>query len=315
MLLGSLRFVSAQPATNYYAWQVEVMLNNFMEMGVNPNSIDIVCWKPNGIVPEEWSKLANNYPARFFFYNDTRETKHYISSIRPNILKQHWLNNPDLKWESIFYHDSDIVFTKPISEWITDEMITDKKWYGSDTRWYIGHDYIIGKGEDILSEMCRITNIDKELVKSNELNSIGAQYLMKGIDYQFWDDVERDSEILYKEITDLNNFKLSLDPSYHTLQIWCADMWGVLWNGWKRGNETICHPNFDFSWGTSTEEDYHKLNIMHNAGVTNSTSGLFYKGEWMNKFPYLEPLQINEGTASKKYWEWIQKTAEKSVLL
>jgi hypothetical protein len=291
------------------------MLNNFMEMGVNPNSIDIVCWKPNGIVPEEWSKLANNYPARFFFYNDTRETKHYISSIRPNILKQHWLNNPDLKWESIFYHDSDIVFTKPISEWITDEMITDKKWYGSDTRWYIGHDYIIGKGEDILSEMCRITNIDKELVKSNELNSIGAQYLMKGIDYQFWDDVERDSEILYKEITDLNNFKLSLDPSYHTLQIWCADMWGVLWNGWKRGNETICHPNFDFSWGTSTEEDYHKLNIMHNAGVTNSTSGLFYKGEWMNKFPYLEPLQINEGTASKKYWEWIQKTAEKSVLL
>lgn len=315
MLLGSLRFVSAQPATNYYAWQVEVMLNNFMEMGVNPNSIDIVCWKPNGIVPEEWSKLANNYPARFFFYNDTRETKHYISSIRPNILKQHWLNNPDLKWESIFYHDSDIVFTKPISEWITDEMITDKKWYGSDTRWYIGHDYIIGKGEDILSEMCRITNIDKELVKSNELNSIGAQYLMKGIDYQFWDDVERDSEILYKEITDLNNFKLSLDPSYHTLQIWCADMWGVLWNGWKRGNQTICHPNFDFSWGTSTEEDYHKLNIMHNAGVTNSTSGLFYKGEWMNKFPYLEPLQINEGTASKKYWEWIQKTAEKSVLL
>jgi len=315
MLLGSLRFVSAQPATNYYAWQVEVMLNNFMEMGVNPNSIDIVCWKPNGIVSEEWSKLANNYPARFFFYDDTRETKHYISSIRPNILKQHWLNNPDLKWESIFYHDSDIVFTKPISEWITDEMITDKKWYGSDTRWYIGHDYIIGKGEDILSEMCRITNIDKELVKSNELNSIGAQYLMKGIDYQFWDDVERDSEILYKEITDLNNFKLSLDPSYHTLQIWCADMWGVLWNGWKRGNQTICHPNFDFSWGTSTEEDYHKLNIMHNAGVTNSTSGLFYKGEWMNKFPYLEPLQIKEGTASKKYWEWIQKTAEKSVLL
>lgn len=315
MLLGSLRFVSAQPATNYYAWQVEVMLNNFMEMGVNPNSIDIVCWKPNGIVPEEWSKLANNYPARFFFYDDTRETKHYISSIRPNILKQHWLNNPDLKWESIFYHDSDIVFTKPISEWITDEMITDKKWYGSDTRWYIGHDYIIGKGEDILSEMCRITNIDKELVKSNELNSIGAQYLMKGIDFDFWDDVERDSEILYKEITDLNNFKLSLDPSYHTLQIWCADMWGVLWNGWKRGNQTICHPNFDFSWGTSTEEDYHKLNIMHNAGVTNSTSGLFYKGEWMDKFPYLEQLQINEGTASKKYWEWVQKTAEKSVLL
>jgi len=42
MLLGSIRYVSAQPATLYYAWQVEVMLNNFMEMGVNPNQVDIV---------------------------------------------------------------------------------------------------------------------------------------------------------------------------------------------------------------------------------------------------------------------------------
>ena len=43
MLLRQLRFVSAQPATKYYAWQVEVMLNNFIEMGVNPNQIDVVC--------------------------------------------------------------------------------------------------------------------------------------------------------------------------------------------------------------------------------------------------------------------------------
>ena len=313
--MSKLRFVSAQPAADYYSWQVEVMINNFIEMGVNPNDMDIVCWKPNGVISNEWSKLANNYPARFFFYADMRETKHYISSIRPNILKQHWLKYPELKEESIFYHDCDIIFTKPIQNWITDEMITDTKWYGSDTRWYIGHDYIIGKGEDVLSEMCRITNIDRELVKSNELNSIGAQYLMKQLDFDFWDEVERDSETLYKEITDLNNHKISLDPSHHPLQIWCADMFAVLWNGWKRGNETICHPNFDFSWGTSTEDDYHKLNIMHNAGVTNSTSGLFYKGEWIDKLPYLEPLKINEGTASKKYWEWIEKTANKSVLL
>ena len=59
-------------------------------MGVNPNNIDIVCWKQNGIIPEEWLKLASKYPARFFFYDDTRKTKYYISSIRPNILKQHF---------------------------------------------------------------------------------------------------------------------------------------------------------------------------------------------------------------------------------
>jgi hypothetical protein len=81
----NLRFMCAQPAIIYYAWQVEVMINNFMKNGINPNNIDIVCSKPDGIVPDDWSKLANRYAARFFFYDDLRETKGYISSIRPNI--------------------------------------------------------------------------------------------------------------------------------------------------------------------------------------------------------------------------------------
>ena len=311
----NLRFVCAQPASLYYAWQVEVMINNFMTMGVNPNDIDIVCWKQNGSIPEEWTKLATRYPARFFFYDDTRETKHYISSIRPNILKQHWAARPEIHNDAIFYHDCDIIFTKPPTEWITDIMINDKRWYGSDTRWYIGHDYIKSKGDDILEAMCDIVGISKFDVESNELNSIGAQYLMKSIDYEFWDKVERDSERLFKEITDLNNIKKSIQPSYHELQIWCADMWAVLWNGWLRENHTVCHENFNFSWGTSTIEDYHKLNIMHNAGVTQSGQGLFYKAQYMNSVPYNDTPLIRENTASSEYWKWIKLAASKSALL
>jgi hypothetical protein len=312
--LRELRFVSAQPATTYYAWQVEVMLNNFRKQGINLNNVDIVCWKQNGVIPEEWLKLANGYAARFFFYDDERVTKHYISSIRPNILKQHWKARPELHWDTIFYHDSDIIFTKPISEWISEEMIMDEKWYGSDTRWYIGHDYIISKGDDILSEMCRIVDIDKDLVKQNEINSIGAQYIMKGIDYNFWDNVEKDSENLFREINLLSNQKKLSNPSYHELQIWCADMWAVLWNGWKLGYESICHKDLEFSWGTSSEEDYFKMNIMHNAGVTTSTSGLFYKAEYMNELPYNKNLKITPNTASWYYWNEICETAKKTVL-
>ena len=311
----NLRFICAQPATIYYVWQVEVMLNNFIKMGINPNDIDIVCWKKNGIIPEEWSKLANSYPARFFFYDDLRETKDYISSIRPNILKQHWENYPELKDETIFYHDSDIIFTKRITEWITDDMINDENWYGSDTRWYIGHDYIISKGDDILSEMCKIVDIDKDLVKQNELNSIGAQYLMKGIDYNFWDNVEKDCENLFREINLLSNSKKLIEPTYHELQIWCADMWAVLWNGWKLGHNTISDNKFDFSWATGNVEEYQRCNIMHNAGVVNSTSGYFYKAEYMNELPYNKNLQIKKDTASWYYWDEIQETAKKSVLI
>ena len=132
--MKKLRYVSAQPANNYYRWQVEVMLNNFISMGVNPNDIDIVCWKINGIIPEDWKKLASAYPARFFFYDDTRENRHYISSIRPNILKQHFQQHPYLQDDAIFYHDCDIIFTKPPKDWITEEMLQDDNWYGSDVR-------------------------------------------------------------------------------------------------------------------------------------------------------------------------------------
>jgi hypothetical protein len=317
----NLRFICAQPAIKYYAWQLEVMLNNFMEMGISPNQVDIVCWKQTGEIPEEYSKLANGYPARFFFYDDTRETRHYISSIRPNILKQHFTKYPELGNEAILYHDCDIVFTKPIN-W--EQFLQDNKWYGSDCRWYIGHDYIISKGEDILDKMCEIVDIDKQLVKDNELNAIGAQYLMKGINAQFWANVEKDCERLFKEITDLNNEKIELDrhtmsegearQPYHPLQIWCSDMWAVLWNGWKLGYETICHPDLEFAWATSTEADWNKLNIFHNAGVTDAESGLFYKAIYMNEFPYNRDLKIKEGSASKKYYEIIQKLEKKSVL-
>ena len=314
--MKNLRFVCAQPAIPYYTWQVEVMIHNFIEMGVNPNYMDIVCYAENGVIPYEWKLLAETYNyVRFFFYNDTRKNKGYTSSIRPNILKQHWEARPEIHNDTIFYHDCDIAFTKPISEWITEEMINDNNWYGSDCRWYISHSYIKSKGDDILKAMCNIMEIDEKIVEENELNGIGAQYIMKGIDYNFWNKVEDDCEKLFVNITELNRIKVEQDPTHHSLQIWCADMWAVLWNGWKGGNKTICHPNLEFSWATSLENEVNKCNIFHNAGATSSADGLFYKAEFMSRLPYNLNLNIKEGTASKKYYEIIQQVELKTCLI
>ncbi len=314
--MKKIRYVCAQPATLYYAWQVEVLIHNFMEMGVNPNYIDIVCYVENGRIPDYWLKMLNKYNyVRFFFYKDTRINKNYISSIRPNLLKQHWIANPDLKNETIFYHDCDILFTKPVSEWITGEMINDENWYGSDCRWYISHNYIKSKGDDVLKEMCSTMNIDEKIIEENELNSIGAQYIMKNIDSQFWSNVERDCENLFTNITQLNKRKKEVDPTHHELQIWCADMWAVLWNAWKMEIKTICHPNLTFSWATSLKVEYDMCNIMHNAGVVSDRDGLFYKAKFINELPYNKNLTIKEDTASWYYWNEVQKTAKKSVLI
>jgi hypothetical protein len=92
-------------------------------------------------------------------------------------------------------------------------------------------------------------------------------------------------------------------------------MWAVLWNGWKMGYETICHPNMNFSWATSNEDDYLKMNIFHNAGITSSDIGKFYKANYINELPYNKVLDITRNTSSWYYWREIRKTAKKSVLL
>lgn len=306
-----IRFIMAQPAIKYYSWQVEVLLNNMIEIGINLNYVDVICYIEDSI-PEEWDKLRYGYAARFFFYKDTRKTKNYISSIRPNILKQHWENHPYLENEVIFYHDCDIIFTRPLD---LDKYKKDDIWYGSDTKWYISYDYIIGKGNDIFNKMIDIIDIDSDIIIKNNDNSIGAQYIMKNVNRKYWEDVEKDCEKLFVEISDLNNKKKEEDPSYHEIQIWCADMWAVLWNAWKRGFLTECDSDLDFSWGTSTEEDYHKYSIMHNAGVTDDKSGLFFKAKFTNEYPYNKDLQIKENTASKRYYDLIKKVEKKSVLI
>jgi hypothetical protein len=56
------------------------------------------------------------------------------------------------------------------------------------------------------------------------------------------------------------------------------------------------------------------MNIMHNAGVTNSTSGMFYKADYINKLPYNENIIIDKNYASYYYWKEICRTSKKSVL-
>ena len=72
--------------------------------------------------------------------------------------------------------------------------------------------------------MCGIVGINPLIPQIMNSNSGGAQYIMKNVDASFWEKVEKDSEELFNQITELNNQKKTEDPTYHELQIWCADM-------------------------------------------------------------------------------------------
>lgn len=319
--MKNLRYVCVQPRLLYYAWQVEVMINNFLEHGINPNSIDIlVAWNPEDKTSapeniEAWTALANHYNnVRFFFYQDTRQQPiRYISSIRPNVLKQHFTAYPELEKEAIFYYDSDIVFTKK-PNW--DSFIQDDVWYLSNTNSYINYDYIMSKGQDVYARMCKIVQIDPLIPKLMNSNSGGAQYILKNINANFWEKVEADCEDLFYWITKLNEQKVKEDPSHHPLQIWCADMWAVLWNGWLLGSETKVVSEMNFSWATDNIERWEETTIFHNAGVTCSCGRQFYKANYMEKLPYdIEQDNFKSTTCGYNYVKEIIKTSKKSCLV
>lgn len=322
--MKNLRYVCVQPRLLYYAWQVEVMINNFLKHGINPNSIDVlVAWNPNDLTTsvkenvESWEKLASHYNSvRFFFYQDTRpQPIHYISSVRPNLLKQHFLSHPYLKDEAIFYHDCDIVFSKT-PDFGNFLDFYDKNWYLSDTNGYMNYDYIIGKGQEVYDKMCEIVGIDKVIPMIMNYNSGGAQYILKNVDHIFWEKVERDCESLYYEISLINNRIKQENPGYHELQIWCADMWAVLWNAWKLGHPTKVVPEMNFSWATDPIECWDRNTIYHNAGVTCSCGRAFYKSDYEHNLPYFISLEsFSDSKNSYNYVKEILETAKVSCLI
>ncbi len=116
-----LTLICVQPCIQYYAWQIEVMLTNFEAFKLH-EEFNIVClfaynknendWRQNVSIIKKvefrFSDVAN-----FYYYQDTRQYPiSYISSIRPNILKQYFKEYPEVATNPVLYHDCDIIFTK-----------------------------------------------------------------------------------------------------------------------------------------------------------------------------------------------------------
>jgi len=298
-----MKYISAQPASLYYGWQIDIMLHSFNKQGVAMSDVNLIN-STQGKKDDYFSLLETKYPeVNFFYYEDTRHDKTYISSIRPHILKKHFEIHTHLKNETLFYHDCDIALARPLN---LDLFEGDDICYMSDTRSYIGHDYILSKGQDIFDEMTRIMRIDPQLVKDNQENAGGAQYILKGIDAWFWGRVESDCSNIYKVITALNNKKKEVNPSYHELQIWCADMWAVLWNVWKDGKQSKLTDDLDFMFATNPASDWNNKPIYHNAGVVSANDGMLYKGAYINEIP-TKDLVLNDKLASYKYYQLLKE--------
>ena len=191
-------------------------------------------------------------------------------------------------------------------------LLEDDICYVSDTVSYIGAQYVRSKGEHYLDLMTSIVGVSKSFVIDNEKESGGAQYIIKNITADFWSKVYHDSEKLWRMV----NEQIKKDKPPHALQIWCADMWAVLWNLWFFDKTVKVSSEMAFSWATSNMADWDKHNIYHNAGVTGDRKDLFFKGAYQSKLPYdIDISTINQNQCVYNYVKEIVKTKHVSCLV
>ena len=314
-------YLSCQPAIDRYTWEVEVYLENFLKMGVPPQQIHLVNgldreWKE---IPSSWRKLQNKYSSvNFWFYYDTRPLdNNYPPSLQAHLLEKHWIHNPQLEKETIFFHDADFILTRPFD---FTPFLQDEHWYLSNTISYIGAEYIRSKGEQVLDKMCSIAGIEKRFVVQNQGGSGGAQKLIKKVDSKYWKDVYDLSMRFWREVPvvseRIKKEKQSKGEPYHELQHWTMSMWAELWTGWKLGKSTRVVKEFNFMFATNPIGDWDTYPFFHNAGVMgNDRDKLFYKGDYDSKLPYkLGLLNADESKASFRYYQWIKEVGATSCL-
>lgn len=305
-----MKYISAQPDSEYFIWQLEVLDSNMRELGIIDDSYALI-----GYTTDNPSKEAIAYrdknPERVFLIRDGRDglRRKYIPSIRPHIMKFFFLKRNDLVFgEPIFYHDADILFRDIVK---INNMKTDTL-YVSDTVSYIGAKYINSKSPELLKKMCKIVGIKPKLVKDNEAHSGGAQYIFPQnvLTPRFLDKVERDSVELYKLMTETSDeyYSLNDDGTKHPIQAWTADMWALLWNTWLAGFKSEIHEELSFAWPMYDVADWDLHKILHNSGVLPTHTDIFYKGDYINKNPFDADLSyVSKEKCSIKYVEQIIK--------
>ena len=269
---------------NYYLWQTLVQINNFMKYGYDKDTIYVI----SSSNPSPVLKSIMESPkikSKFFIYNDERQNSRYPSSLRPHILEKFFKEHPEYEQETLFYTDPDVIFTKRLD---FTEMEQDDTWYLSDTRSYIDSRYIKSKSEELFKEMCEIVNVSPEEISANDDNAGGAQYLMKGVNAEFWKKCYDDMENLYIHMTETES---KYNPQ-HPIQSWTSDMWAVFWNGIYFKHNIRLKPELDFSWATDNISRWYDTYIFHNAGIVGASDTHFCKIMYQTS-PFNQDIKVS----------------------
>jgi hypothetical protein len=327
-----LKFICAQPDDSYYTWQVHLWLESLRKLGHSDKAIVLLYVPDFREQNTKWTQVINLYPeAEFVFYKDIDKVSQllriYIPIIRPYVLMRYFKEHPEMKDDAVFYCDSDIVFTENFN---INKYVDDDVCYLSDTNSYINASYFDSKTKDvlpekleeykqrdILQETTSLAGVSREIAEANNLHSGGAQYFLKNIDSEFWNDVMTSCLNIRTHLQNVN--KEFFESENKGFQSWCSDMWAVLYSLWKRKQVTRVVKEMDFAWSSDNISRLSTTGILHNAGITDPQMGgaypAFYKGTYhtgkdLFDDPHLQDVLNNETSQKHCTYYYLQQLLE-----
>ena len=305
----------AQPDDPYYEWQLEVVLTNMGELGIDLSKVILLFTDRGKHIPD---KIASKYPVKCFKYPDKRPAlaSQYIPSIRPYLWSVFLEENPEYCNEDFVYQDSDIIYREPL-DFNQFPLLASNHWYGADVESYVGPDYLGSKGKDILQRISYFLGLSNaESMMAFKGRSIGAQWIISKPTKEYWEDVYQKSYTLYSWMNKVQHqydyiLKYNGGTQDYFIQVWCAEMYAELYLCNKYGITTEKSKELEFSWSTDNISRYQETKILHNAGVTEEMrvrDKAFYKGEYIARSPLYKNLSwVNQELCSSEYAKAIGK--------
>ncbi len=308
--------ISAQPDTPFYEWQLEIQFLNLIDLGFNLKDYHVLVSYPED-PSDRIMKLRERYPTvTWGFYKDSRnDTCSYVSSLRPHILKQHFKENIWLARERFLYIDSDVIFRElPYVHTLND----DDTWYFSRTD-YISVHKIKEKGDHILSDMCRIVDVDMQLVESGPNNG-GAQMWINNVDSVFWQELEVKGTRIHDYLTISGPIAAKIWQSktgspieeYKRLDPYLADMWTILWMGLGKGKRIQVDPILDFCIPQNPLSKWEDCTMLHYSLMNNcSDSEYFHKRHFIKGVDLdWKREDVKTDVCGVKYVEYLERMIE-----
>ncbi|TCP94771.1 coenzyme PQQ synthesis protein D (PqqD) [Cricetibacter osteomyelitidis] len=281
--------ITCTQASLRYRWESEVLLTNLQKHG-SYNIIFLLYGKDRSMGPY----LQEKYGISYYYFEDNRPQKHYLTSIRPYLWYQFLSQYPQMEKEVFFYIDTDIIFREMIA---FDKIPVDaQNWYGANSP-YVKASYLRSKHPLYLQGLQTILSVTDEELKWTENSPAGAQWLIAQPTAAFFNEMYVHCERVYDFLLTMERIPLlQKEERLEEHGKWLTDMWCMAWLAPKYGITVHTSSELDFSWPTHSAEQWERYKILHNAGVTSKNADAFNKAKWAR----IPPFFFNHDNVSSK---------------